>query len=413
MITFKKHILDNGLKVILHQDKSSPLVAVNILYNVGSKDEDPNQTGLAHLFEHLMFSGSINVQDFDTPIQNAGGENNAFTNADMTCFYSILPAENLDTTLWLESDRMMQLAFKQDLLDVQKKVVVEEFKETCMNVPYGDSWHKILKSSYDTHPYRWPTIGSHYSHIENVTLSDIESFFYTHYHPGNAIICVSGNIEYAEVLEKINLWFGPIPKSISTEKTYSKDNKFKTKKTQIVRSNVPEKAVYLSFNMVDRNDKDYYTYDILSDILSSGKSSRFHKNIIKKSKCFTTVDAYISGSMDPGLFLADGKLKPNANYQSGLDLMWSEFNDLKSNEVPHQELEKVKNKAISSIEYSELSILNKAINLSVFEQINDANLINTQRESYLNITADDIKRIANMCFTEDDYSEIIYLPENA
>ena len=410
MIKFEKYTLDNGLRVILHKDESSPLVAVNVLYDVGARDEDPEKTGFAHLFEHLMFGGSLNVPDFDIPIQFAGGDNNAFTNSDVTNFYNTLPKENIETALWLESDRMLQLNFNQDILDVQKKVVVEEFKETCLNVPYGDMWHELSKLCYKDHPYQWPTIGKDFSHIEKAKLSDVEDFFNKHYHPNNAILCLSGNFETASIKESIKKWFGPIPPGNIPERKLKLEKKQSEKREYIKHSNVPGQNFLVAFHMVDRAHPDYYVFDLISDLLSTGKSSRFYQRLAKKGDLYSSLSAYISGNMDPGLFIIDGKVADGQNYQVGIEKSINELYLLKTELVDDYELSKIKNKIISLLQYSELSILNKAINLSHFELLGDADLINKQVEMYEKITPEDIHRVANEYFIEQNCNSLVYLP---
>lgn len=410
MIKFEKYTLNNGLKVLLHKDESSPLVAVNVLYDVGSRDEDPDKTGFAHLFEHLMFGGSLNVPDFDVPIQFAGGDNNAFTNSDVTNFYNILPKENIETALWLESDRMLQLDFNQEMLDVQKKVVVEEFKETCLNVPYGDMWHELSKLCYKDHPYQWPTIGKDFSHIEKAKLDDVENFFNKHYHPNNSILCISGNYDEKNIKQSIQNWFGPIPPGKLVERNLRQERKQTEKREFIKHSNVPGQNFLVAYHMVDRAHPDYYIFDLISDLLSTGKSSRFYQKLAKKGDIYSSLSAYISGNMDAGLFIIDGKVAPDQNYKHAVEKAKEELYLLKNELVTDYELSKIKNKVISLIEYSELSILNKAINLSHFELLGNAELINTQVEMYEKITAKDIQRVANEYFTEQNCNSLVYLP---
>lgn len=410
MIEFKKHTLENGLKVLLHSDKSSPLVVVNILYDVGARDEDPSRTGFAHLFEHLMFGGSLNVPDFDVPIQFAGGDNNAFTNSDVTNFYNILPKENIETALWLESDRMLQLNFSQEMLDIQKKVVVEEFKETCLNVPYGDMWHQLLDLCYKEHPYQWPTIGKEFSHIENAKLSDVENFFNKHYHPGNAILCISGNFDESTILDSVKSWFGPIPPKSKPKRKLKKETKQNSTRSKITHANVPGQNFLLAYHMVDRLHPDYLVFDLISDLLSTGKSSRLYQRLVKKGDLYNGLSAYISGTIDPGLFVIDGKVADGKHYQEAVSTAKEELYRMKSEKVSDYELSKIKNKIISLLEFSEISILNKAINLSQYELLGDAELINKQASMYLSITAEDIQRVAQTYFTEENCNSLIYLP---
>lgn len=410
MIEFSKHQLDNGLKIILHQDNSTPMVALNVMYDVGSRDEDPEHTGFAHLFEHLMFSGSLNIPDFDIPIQKSGGENNAYTSADLTTFYTILPASNLDIGLWLESDRMMQLAFKQDLLDIQKKVVVEEFKETCLNVPYGKLWHDLSEMCYTVHPYQWPTIGKEFSHIERAEMNEVKSFFQKFYHPGNAVLALTGNFDEATIVEKIKKWFGPIPGGIKNPRALRQEPEQRAARKKISYHNVPKPSISLAFPMVGRMHKDYYTYDLISDIFSTGKSSRLFNKLVKQENLFSSVGAFISGSFDPGLFVVEGKINDGVSTDQAKEAIWNMLEEMKNDFISDQELEKIKNKVISTLVYSEISIINKGINLCTYELLGDASMINEQIEHYTSITKEDIRQIANECFQQHKCNELYILP---
>ena len=409
MIDFERYTLKNGLTVVLHQDNSTPLVAVNVLYKVGSKNEASHKTGFAHLFEHLMFGGSENVEDFDTPIQEAGGENNAFTNNDLTNFYDVVPAENLETALWLESDRMLKLKFDQSILDVQKKVVVEEFKETSINKPYGDLWHHLSDLAYKKHPYRWPTIGLETSHIETAELDDVKHFFKMHYHPGNAILVICGKFEIENAKTQVDKWFASIPPANIQSQAIDiepEQNEFRQK--QLVR-NVPSVSIHMAFHMPERLHQDFGIYDLLSDILASGRSSRFYKKLVKTTSIFSSIDAYITGSVDPGLFIVEAKLQEDDKIEEAKALIWKELDQLKEELVEAGELQKVKNSLISSICYSEISILHKAINLAYFEMLGNADLINKQEDEYKYIIAEDLKRVAQSIFRKENCSELIYL----
>lgn len=408
MVKFKRYQLDNGLRIIVHEDMSTPMVAVNILYDVGSRDEDPDRTGFAHLFEHLMFSGSKHIADFDTPLQLAGGENNAFTNSDITNFYDILPAENVEIALWLEADRMQDLAFDQRGFNVQKKVVVEEFKETCLNVPYGEAWHKLSAMAYQSHPYRWPTIGKTPDHISTATLEDARAFFLQHYAPNNAIIVLAGNITADKAYELVKKWFGDIPKKLVTKRQLPQEEKQTTKMESRVQDAIPAEAIYLGFHIGGRMHPDYYACDILSDILGNGRSSRFYQRLYKGKDIFSTIDAYISGTADPGLFLIDGKLSDKHSIQDGLRAIWIELEDIKTNGVTEDELAKVKHKIESSLCFSEVSVLNRAMSLAFFEAMGDAAMINHQKENYQNVSSKQLQELANQIFTEDNCSELVY-----
>jgi len=413
MIHCNKFSLDNGLRVVLHQDKSSPLVAVNLLYDVGSKDEDPEHTGFAHLFEHLMFSGSKHIPDFDTPIQMAGGENNAYTNADITNYYNIVPANNLETVLWLESDRMKDLAFNEKGLAIQKKVVLEEFNETCLNQPYGDVWHHISALSYQEHPYNWPTIGKVPEHIDQINMQEVRSFYNKFYAPSNAILVLAGNIEYADVIGLVHKWFGDIAPGVKPERKLKQEPKQTQQRYQVVGSDVSATALYMSYHMCARNHPDFYASDLLSDILSNGRSSRFFQKLYKKEKIFSYVDAYITAYLDPGLFVIDSKLLEDTDVNIAIEKIKDQLEDIKQNGITIEELEKVKNKNISSLHYSEVSILNKAINLAYYELLGNAELINQQESFYINTTSEEIQALANKMFQEDNCSILVYGPKDA
>jgi len=410
MIQYSKVDFPNGLKLLIHEDKSTPMVAVNILYGVGSKDESSSKTGFAHLFEHLMFSGSANVADFDVPIQMAGGENNAFTNSDMTNFYNVVPKENLETVLWVESDRMSQLNVDQTNLDIQKKVVVEEFKETCLNQPYGDMWHRMSEVVYRSHSYNWPTIGKEISHIEKASLTDVRGFYERFYQPSNAIISVVGDVSREEIIELISRYFPTegapdtsIKGTIPTEPAQSDYRK------KIVEADVPAEALYLGFRMCERNHEDYYKADLLSDILANGRSSRFHANLYKGTDYFTTIDAYISGTIDPGLLMIEAKINEERDTDVAYAKIWDELEQLKEEEISDMVLQKLINKIEAAQVYSELSPLNKAINLCYYTYIGDTELINNQISAYSEITAADLRAYAQKLFTKENCTEIRYI----
>lgn len=395
MITYKKFKLDNGLRLIVHEDESTPMAAVNILYNVGAIDETAEKTGFAHLFEHLMFGGSVNIPDFDRCMQSAGGTSNAFTSSDITNYYDLLPAINLETALWLESDRMLRLAFSQQELDVQKKVVGEEFKQHYLNQPYGDVWHKILKMSYTQHPYGWPVIGKNLTHINNFILEDVESFFNKHYCPANAIITIAGGVKANRVFELVKKWFGDIPGGSVPKRNVSQEPVQQAQKVSEVHADVPVDALYLAFKMPARKDKEYYPADFITDILSNSSSSRLFQSLVKEQKLFSYIDAYITSSIEPGLIFIEGKLSEGITIEVGEKAVWDELEKIKSHELKEQELVKVKHKIESHIEFSQNKILTRAMDLSYFELIGDTELINTEANLYANVSAQDIKRIAN------------------
>ena len=408
MITFERFKLANGLTVIIHEDKSTPMVAANVVYNVGSKYEEPDKTGFAHLFEHLMFGGSINIPDFDDHIQDAGGENNAFTNTDLTNFYEVLPAENIETALWLESDRMLQLRFSKKSLDTQKKVVIEEFKETCLNEPYGDMWHHLSRLCYEVHPYQWPTIGKDMSHIAEATLDEVKTFFYHYYRPDNAVLVLAGNIDVKKGIELVEKWFGSIPAGHYTKPNYLYEPPQIEFRQDILRQDVPHDAVYQGYHMAGRMDDGFYACDLLSDVLANGRSSRFYQRLYKEQELFSTIDAFISGTVDPGLFIIEGKTMPGILMEKAKKAIKLELDMLKNDLISEQELSKLKNSVESSLLYSEVSVLNKAISLAYFEVLGDADMINIEAERYHNVTAEDIRNAAQQVFREENCSEVLY-----
>ena len=408
MIKFEKFTLDNGLRVLVHEDDSTPMVAVNVVYDVGARDESPEKTGFAHLFEHLMFSGSENIPDFDQPIQLAGGENNAFTNNDLTNFYDLLPAENIETAFWLESDRMKMLKFDQKNLEIQQKVVIEEFKETCLNQPYGDAWHFIADMAYKVHPYRWPTIGKIPKHVEDATLEEVKEFFYNYYRPNNAVLVVAGRTTVAEVKALSEKWFGDIPRGNTPERKLEMEPRQEMIQKRINPAKVPSDALYMAFHCPARIDKNYYAADLTSDILCNGSSSRLYRKLYKEQRLFSSIDAFITGNIDPGLLIIEGRPMPGVSLEKAEAAIWKELDLLKKEGPTELELQKYKNKIESLLIFSESNILNKAINLAYFELIGDANLINTEKTKYLEVTRADILRLSNEIFTEENCSELYY-----
>ncbi len=413
MIEFSRFVLSNGLRVLVHEDNSTPMVAVNVLYNVGSRDENPGKTGFAHLFEHLMFGGSLNVPDFDDPIQMAGGENNAFTNSDFTNFYEVLPAENIETAFWLESDRMLSLSFDPKVLEVQQKVVVEEFKETCLNQPYGDAWHLISDLAYKVHPYRWPTIGLTPSHIEEATLQDVRDFFFHYYRPNNAILAVAGKVTAAEVKALAEKWFGDIPPGDIPPRQLPEEPPQHRLGRRIQHANVPVELIYITFHMPARLHPDYYAADLLSDVLSNGQSSRLFRRLLKERQLFASIDCYISGSIDPGLLIIEGKPAEGVSIDQCRDAIWSELELLKTERISEQELEKIKNKVESNLVFSEISAITKASSLAFYELLGDANMINEEGDNYRRVTAGDIQRMAQEMLVESNCNELVYVPAAA
>ena len=412
MIEFDRFTLNNGLRVIVHKDNSSPIVAMNILYDVGARDEYPERTGFAHLFEHLMFGGSKNIPVYDEPLQKVGGENNAFTNNDITNYYLTLPVNNLETGFWLESDRMMALDFSQKSLDVQKNVVVEEYKQRYLNQPYGDVFLLLQPLSYKVHPYRWPTIGKSIDHIKDATLSDVKSFFYSHYAPNNAILTISGNVETKQIYKLSEKWFGGIEKRDIANRKLNKEPKQVESREFTEKKDVPSSAIYMSYHMCDRKSELYHATDLLSDILSNGLSSRLYQSLVKEKRLFGNINAYISGSIDPGQFIISGNLLDGISMDKAEKAIHSQLEKLKLEEIPVEELVKVKNKLESSLVFSEISVLNKAMNLGFYELLGDAQLANLEIEKYRKVTPAQMQTIAQELFHSQNSSTLYYLSKN-
>lgn len=407
MIQFDEFVLENGLKVIVHEDHSTPFAVVNILYKVGSRDEEPNKTGFAHLFEHFMFEGSVNIPDFDTPLQFASGENNAFTSNDITNYYDIVPAANLETALWLESDRMLSLDFNSESLETQKKVVCEEFKEHYINQPYGDVWHQLSSLSYKTHPYQWPTIGKELSHVENATLEDTKAFFYQYYRPNNAVLVVAGAVHLEEVKTLVNKWFAEIPAGPALKRALPQEPTQTEARVLEITSDVPSNAIYKAYKMCDRLHPDYYASDLIRDILATGDSSRLYQQLVKEKKIFSSVTAYLSETIDAGLFIIEGKLNPSITMDTA-DAAIAEIVATLSEPLPTNELQKVKNKMETYLTFSETNVLNRATNLAYFEMLGDAHQINNETEKYLSVTAEQIAQVASEIFRKENCNTLKY-----
>jgi len=408
MIHFNRFTLDNGLCVLVHQDKSTPMAAVNLLYKVGAKYESPDKTGFAHLFEHLMFGGSKHAPVFDEPLQWAGGDSNAFTNNDVTSFYATVPAQNIETVFWLESDRMANLNINAKTLDVQRKVVVEEFKETCLNQPYGDVWHHLVKLAYEVHPYRWPTIGLTPEHVESATLHDVKDFFLRYYHPSNAILVVSGNVEQQQIRELTQKWFGGIEAHDVPNTHIPAEPEQQSLHFNQMEADVPADALYMAFHTSKRCEKNYYQSDLLSDILSRGRSSRLYQKLLKERRLFSDIDAYVTGNIDPGLFVIEGKPADGVSLEIAEAAVWEELDVLKNELIAERELQKIKNKVESSLVFSETNILTKAINLAMFEVQGNAQRINQETDLYRSIQADDLLDHAQQLFRKENCSELFY-----
>ena len=408
MITVNRHTLPNGLRIVHSEMESTQMVALNVLYNVGARDEHPEHTGFAHLFEHLMFGGSVNIPDYDTHVQNAGGENNAWTNNDITNYYITLPRQNVETGFWLESDRMLSLDFNEKSLEVQRQVVIEEFKQRNLNQPYGDVGHLVRDMAYKKHSYQWPTIGKETSHIANATLDEVKDFFFRFYAPDNAILAVTGNISFDDTVALAEKWFGPIPRRNVTTRNLPKEPVQTEERRQTVERNVPVDALYMVFHKCDRLHPDYYTFDMLSDLLSSGRSCRFIQHLVLEKQIFSNIDAYISGSIDEGLFHITGKPSPGISLEEAEEAVWEELEALKTIEIDSYELEKVKNRYESEQIFNNLNYLNVATNLAFFELIGQAEDINYEVEKYRSVTSERIREVARKAFVRENCSVLYY-----
>lgn len=411
MIDYSRFVLNNGLRVLVHEDDSTPMAVVNIMYDVGARDEDPRQTGFAHLFEHLMFGGSINIPDYDEPLQLAGGENNAYTTNDLTNYYCQLPAENIETAFWLESDRMLSLAFSKKSLDVQRKVVSEEFKEHYINKPYGDVWHKLREMTYTTHPYRWMTIGKELSHIENAQLNDVKSFFFKHYTPCNAILVVAGNIKAGQVQELAEKWFGPIASGEKYERHMPQEPEQTEARVTEVHAKVPVDAFFKAWHMKSRLDESYHATDLLTDILGNGSSSRLYESLVKEQQLFSSVACYHTGSVDDGLVVVDGKLSKGVSMQDAETGVDKEIQKLLDESITNKELEKVKNKTESMIAFEDMSMLNRANSLAFYELLGDADLMNAELGKYQAVTLDALMLAAKKIFRPENSNTLRYFAD--
>ena len=412
MIQFEKFTLSNGLRVIVHEDHATPMAVVNVMYDVGSKDEDPSRTGFAHLFEHLMFGGSVNIEEFETPLQMAGGENNAYTSNDLTNYYVQLPAENLETAFWLESDRMLSLAFSEKSLEVQRKVVSEEFKEHYINKPYGDVWFKMREMAYKVHPYKWMTIGKELSHIEQASLQDVKNFFAKHYRPVNAILVVGGHVKTAEVRKLAEKWFGDIPMGDPYIRSISAEPKQTEARRLEVKAPVPLDALYKTWHMSDRIDHGYYVADLITEVMGGGGSSRLFQALVKEKKLFSNIECYHFGSVDKGLLTIEGKLVKGVKMEVAEKAVDEELEKLKQEGISEKELTKIKNKTESAIAFEDMSVMTRANNLAFYELLGDAALFNTDREKYFSVTAEDVLNHSREIFDVNNSNTLNYLSEN-
>ncbi|WP_455591990.1 M16 family metallopeptidase [Bacteroides sp.] len=398
MLKINRHVLSNGLRLVHSQDDSTQMVALNVLYNVGARDENPEHTGFAHLFEHLMFGGSVNIPDYDAPLQLAGGENNAWTNNDITNYYLTVPKQNVETGFWLESDRMLSLDFNERSLEVQRGVVMEEFKQRCLNQPYGDVSHLLRPLAYKEHPYQWPTIGKELSHIANATLDQVKEFFFRFYAPNNAVLAVTGNISFEETVRLTEKWFGPIPRREVPVRNLPQEPRQMGERRLTVERNVPLDSLFMAYHMCERNHPDYYAFDILSDILSNGRSSRLNQRLVQQKQLFSSIDAYISGSIDAGLFHISGKPAAGVSLEQAEEAVCEELKILQTELIAEHELEKVKNKFESTQIFGYMNYLNVATNLAWFELNGQVEDMEQEVERYRAVTAEQLRTVAQQAF---------------
>ena len=412
MIHFNKFVLQNGLRVLVHEDNSTPMAVVNIMYNVGARDEDENKTGFAHLFEHLMFGGSINIPDYDEPLQRAGGENNAYTTNDLTNYYCSLPAENIETAFWLESDRMLSLAFSEKSLDVQRKVVCEEFKEHYINKPYGDVWHQMRELAYRIHPYKWMTIGKKLSHVEDAKMEDVKKFFFKYYRPANAILVVAGNVKTDQIKMLAEKWFGDIEGGKNNERNIAQEPEQTEARLLKLTASVPLDALIKTWHICGRLDEDYYAADLISEILGGGSSSRLFQKLVKEKQIFSSLDCYHFGSVEPGLLVIEGKLVKGIKMEDADKAVTDELGKLQQELILENELQKVKNKTESVLAFEDMSIMSRANSLAFYELLGNANLINTELSKYHAVTAENIRSYAKKIFNKNNCSTIYYYSKN-
>ena len=411
MIKFQRFQLANGLRVLVHEDVSTPMVVVDVLYDVGARDEDPTRTGFAHLFEHLMFGGSTHIEDFETPLQLAGGENNAYTTNDFTNYYIQLPAENIETAFWLESDRMLSLAFSEKSLEVQRKVVMEEFKEHYINKPYGDVWFKMRELVYKEHPHRWMTIGSELSHIEQARLTDVKDFFFKYYRPVNAILVVAGKVTAEQVRVLAEKWFGDIPSGEPYVRDLPREPRQAEARKLEVTAAVPLDALYKCYHMAARTEPGYYVADLITEVLGGGASSRLHQALIKEKKLFSQIECYHTGSVDPGLVVIEGKLIKGVALADADKAVEEELEKLKAALITEKELTKIKNKTESAIVFEDMSVMNRANSLAIYELLGDVNMMNTELAKYQAVTAEDILNTSRQLFDPRNSNTLYYHSE--
>lgn len=408
MIEYRKKILNNGLRVVVNRDRTSKLSAVNLLYRVGARNEDPARTGFAHLFEHLMFRGTRQVPVFDLPVQMAAGDNNAFTNNDYTDFYITLPRDNVETALWLESDRMEGLDITAEKLETEKKVVIEEFRQRYLNQPYGDQTMLLRELAYRVHPYRWATIGLTPDHIAAATLADVEAFYRAHYHPSNAILSISADLDEERMIDLADKWFGGLPdRPFATPVPPAEPPQREARRLEVVRD-VPATTITIAYHMGSRTAPDFHTADLVSDLLSGGDSSRLYRRLVREGRLLSSVNAYVTGDVDPGLFVFTGQLLPETTPEQAEAALLAQIEALEANPATDYELEKVKNKFEANTLFGELNVMNKAMNLGYYEMLCDLGLVNREVALYRAVDAEAIRDFSRRTFRPENSSTLLY-----
>ena len=408
MISFEKFTLANGLQVIVHEDPATTMAVVDVIYNVGSRDEDENLTGFAHLFEHLMFGGSENIPSFDTPLQKVGGENNAFTTPDLTNYYISVPAQNIETAFWLESDRMKQLAFNTQSLETQRKVVIEEFKQRYLNQPYGDVWLKFRPMIYQKHPYRWPTIGAGIQHIEEAQMSDVRAFFEKHYIPSNAVLVVAGRVKVDQVKALAEKWFAPIDAGIKPNRKLPQEPEQSEDRRMEISGDVPANRIYKAYPVIGRYEPEYYAIDLMSDLVGRGESSYLYEHLVQKQRIFDSIGTYQTSSIDPGLLIIQGQVSDDVKIEEAEKALEKALQDFAASPIIEKDLQMVKNQSEASLVFGEVEVLNRAMNLAMAANAGDVNLVNEESDKIAKVEAADLEKWAQRLFIQGKSNTLLY-----
>jgi predicted Zn-dependent peptidase len=411
MISYQQFTLANGLQVIVHEDSSTTLAVMDVIYNVGSRDEDPERTGFAHLFEHLMFGGSVNIPNYDAPLQSVGGENNAFTTPDLTNYYISLPYQNLETAFWLESDRMLSLAFNPQSLEVQRKVVIEEFKQRYLNQPYGDVWLKFRPLIYQQHPYRWATIGKEIAHIEEATLDDVKDFFKKHYVPSNAILVVAGKVTVAEVKKLAEKWFEPIPAGIKPVRNLTMEPIQAEDRRMEIKADVPSNRIYFAYPVLGRYEPGYHAIDLMSDLLGRNESSFLYIELVQNQRIFDSLHASLTGSMDPGLLVVSGQVCEGVEVEHAETLLLDAIQRFVELGIDADGLQRVKNQAEASLVFGEVEVLNRAMNLAMAANAGNVEYVNLEAEQIAAVELSEVQDWANKLFVHGKKNTLLYLKQ--